>query len=294
MKSLRFWVSALCALLFGCCAVSSADAQDSLHVRFLDVGQGDAVFIQAPNDKNVLYDAGTAYSGTTAKLREMGVSRVDLMIASHPHADHIGGMPEAIRYFKPNAVIHNSQLHTTRTFERFLESVFYAQSHLLAPRDTVITLGPHTDLHLYALPGGHRGLNDNSVTVVLEHGEFTLSLSGDAEEAQWETLTGQIDPALTPVAVHKSSHHGSRNGDTAEGIGFLRPEHVIISLGKDNRYAHPHREALELYFSVGAYVWRTDCDGYVHITAAKDGVFAIRPERTSERDRASHLPGASK
>jgi competence protein ComEC len=112
-----------------------------------------------------------------------------------------------------------------------------------------------------------------------------VMLAGDAEAAAWERWIERYPELLEPVTVHKASHHGSRNGDTPEALALLSPELVVISAGADNRYGHPHPEALALYEDVDARVLRTDLHGEVIVELHADGSYRTWTERVIYLDR---------
>jgi len=261
-------------------AVGAPDTA-ALEIVFFDVGQGDAVLIRAPTGQAVLYDGGEGRVDLLPKLRGLGVGELSLVIASHNHADHIGGLPDVIRFYRPRFVMDNGVPHTTRAYERFLQAIEAAGSQLLEPTRRSIRLG---EAELLVLPPPGRpawGHNDNSVGLIVRYGDFRASLTGDAEHRQWEWwLANQLD-LLEPVQVHKASHHGSRNGDTPGAIRALRPEAVVIGLAAGNTYGHPHEEALALYRSVDATVYRTDRDGRVTVQAWPSGAFRVRTASTT-------------
>lgn len=251
----------------------------ALLVHFLDVGQGDAVVLQIPDGRAVLYDGGPSGERALAELERLGVDSLELVVASHPHQDHIGGLVEVVRRHPPRYVMDNALSHSTLTYERFLEAVAGSGAQILEPEARTITLGD-VAFRVLEPPGvASWGLNDNSVGLVVEHGTFTMVLAGDAEGLQWEWWMGEGVLPWGPVAVLKASHHGSRNGDAWEAIDRLRPAAVVIGVGADNRYGHPHPEALTLYRAVGTEILRTDRNGTVTVEVREGGTYEIRSER---------------
>lgn len=253
--------------------------EEPLLLHFLDVGQGDAVLVEEPEGGAVLYDGGPYRDRALEHLEALGVEEVDLVIASHPHLDHIGGLPAVLGAYEPKFVLDNDLTHTTRPYERYLEAVRDSGAELLGPEERTITLGS-AELHVLPPPGRDAwGLNDNSVGLVVDYGEFRATLLGDAEAAQWGWWLEENHVPEGPVKIHKASHHGSRNGDTREGIERLRPETVVIGVGAGNQYGHPHEEALALYEAVGAEVYATDRHGTVTVSAFGDGSFEVELEQ---------------
>lgn len=250
--------------------------QQPLRIHVFDVGQGDAVLIQSPSGQNVVYDGGDNTTRMRDYLTGLGVFQVGLVIGSHNHADHIGGLGEVLRLFRPQFYMDNGVPATTQTYARLLEAVATAGSQLLEPISRRVLLGD-ASLVVVPPPGiADWDQNDNSIGIVVEYGNFRLSLGGDAEPRQWAWWMTHHAELLGPVHVHKASHHGSINGDTAAGIAQLSPDIVVVSAGQGNSYEHPDREALRLYAEQGAAVYRTDLHGTIVIEAQASGAYTVR------------------
>ena len=251
----------------------------ALEIHFVDVGQGDGVLIALPDGRHVVVDAGNADGAMLHYLRATGVTAIALAIASHPHADHIGGMRDVIDAFPPPFVLDNGLAHTTLTYERYLDALQRSGAALLEPTARTLTLG---DVRLHVLPPPRErawGHNDNSVGVIIEYGAFRASLTGDAEPRLFDWWIDSVPDQLRDVHVHKASHHGSANGDTDHALGRLRPDVVVVSVGADNRYGHPDPGTLAMYERHGAALYRTDHHGTVVIQAASDGSYTVTTER---------------
>jgi competence protein ComEC len=250
--------------------------EPALELRFLDVGQGDAVLIRVAGGRAVLYDGGQDGARLQSELEAAGVTSLELVIASHNHADHIGGLVEAIARYRPRFIMDNDIPHTTRTYERFIRAVLESGTQRLEPGRRVIMLD-RVRLTVIPPPGRpDRGQNENSVGLLVELGSFRATLLGDSEAGQqawWLEHHGDLFQAVT---VHKASHHGSVRGDTDAMMAALRPAIVVIGVGIGNPYGHPHERALARYRAAGARVYRTDRDGTVVITVEPGGGFAIR------------------
>lgn len=239
--------------------------------------QGDSVLILSPSGQSVLYDGGTRASGAGVYARRAGVETLDLAIASHADADHIGGLIAAVRELRPRFFLDNAFPHTTLTYADLIEAVRAAGSILLEPSARTIGLGA-VSLRILPPPGEPGwGQNHNSVGVIVEFGEFRAGLTGDAGSRQLGWWIGQA--ALEPVHVYKSSHHGSATGDTPETLAILQPEVVVISVGAANPFGHPAAEALARYAAAGARVYRTDLNGTVIVRARSDGSYLVTVER---------------
>lgn len=270
-----------------------ADAQAPLRVYFFDVGQGDAVLIQSPSGKAVLYDAGDSPDKIRSHLRSVGVTSLDLAIASHNHADHIGGMAEVLRSFSPRFYMDNGVPATTGTYRGVLAAAADAGIQLLEPTNRQVLLGNEASLTVLP-PTGNPGWeqNDNAVGAILTYGKFRMSLAGDAEQRQWDWWEERYPALLAHVQIHKASHHGSDHGDTAGALLALSPEAVVISVGRNNLYQHPRPKALQLYAERRSVVYRTDLNGTIIVEAEPTGKYVVRVQRESG-DRPPPLSGTS-
>ena len=249
------------------------------ELHFIDVGQGDSVFIKAPSGQGVLYDGGRRSQAPLAYLQAMGVTRVDLVIASHQDADHIAGLAAVVDYYRPKFFLDNGIPHTTQTYFDLLDAVERAGSQVLEPTARRITLGAVT-LQVIPPPGlPGLGNNDNSIGLIVEYGSFNAAMTGDAERAEMNWWVENVPDLLRTVDVYKASHHGSENGDSPLSMSTFKPKAVVIGVGLANSYGHPSERALRLYQAIGAQVYRTDLQGTVVVHAAQDGTYSVTTER---------------
>ena len=264
-------------------------SDSALRIVFLDVGQGDAVLIQAPEGQTALVDAGPR--NVVPLLRRLGVERIDLLVATHPHADHIGGMAQVIESLPVRFYMDNGDPHTTQTYRRLLAAldsrpdITYLEA---VPR--TISLGSASIEVLPLMPRGTAGLNDRSVALVVSFGDFKAFLSGDSEVRQLSHLVGQR--VVPDVALLKAAHHGSDNGFTREFLRAAAPEVVVISVGR-NGYGHPRPKALAAYTSTGAAVMRTDMHGQVEVLGYGDGRYEVVWNNTGDTATLYDQTGAA-
>ena len=256
-------------------ARSAGEHAGAVEITFLDIGQGDAVLVRSPEGRTALIDAGGG--DPVEQLDALGVERIDLLVATHPHADHIGGMEEVLAAYPVRFYMDNGQPHTTATYLG-LARVLRRRTDIayLEAVERVVSLGSVT-LEVLPLPPAETvDHNDRSVTIVVRLGSFSALLSGDSETKE---LGHFVRRGLVPdVTVLKAAHHGSRNGFTRAFLEAAAPEVVVISLGS-NSYGHPHGEASRAYASVAAEVYRTDRDGRVTVLGYEDGSYVVRTER---------------
>lgn len=242
-------------------------SQGSLAVYFIDVGQGDAILIQAPAAA-VLIDGGPRAAGrkVVEYLKQAGISGIDLVISTHPHEDHIGGLISVLKAFPVGEVIDPAVVHTTRTFEEYLtlideKDIKFTEGRAGMSRE----LGGAAVLEiLHPASPSAKHLNNASIVVRLTYGEVSFLFTGDAEkEAEAEMLKRGLNLAGT---VLKIGHHGSRTSSTAEFLKAVAPEVAVIMCGKDNLYGHPHEETLKKLADAGVEIYRTDLHGTIVVT----------------------------
>lgn len=250
-------------------------ASGTLEVYFFDVGQGDSELIRLPGGENILIDAGTSSTEDelVGELRSLGAETLDLVVATHPHADHIGGMAAVIDAFDIRQVvmprISESDTPTTKTYENLLQSI--ADKGLTItpaePGDELLSSGGAV-LTVLAPNGEDYGdLNNYSVVLRLTYGEDSFLFTGDAEEASEEEMLS-LDWPLT-ATVLKCGHHGSETSTSPAFLDAVSPQYAVISCGVDNDYGHPDAVTLEKLEAAGAEVFRTDLQGT--ILASTDG-----------------------
>lgn len=250
-------------------------ASGTLEVYFFDVGQGDSELIRLPGGENILIDAGTSSTEDelVGELRSLGAETLDLVVATHPHADHIGGMAAVIDAFDVRQVVmprvSESDTPTTKTYENLLQSI--ADKGLTItpaePGDELLSSGGAV-LTVLAPNGEDYGdLNNYSVVLRLTYGEDSFLFTGDAEEASEEEMLS-LDWPLT-ATVLKCGHHGSETSTSPAFLDAVSPQYAVISCGVDNDYGHPDAVTLEKLEAAGAEVFRTDRQGT--ILASTDG-----------------------
>lgn len=250
-------------------------ASGTLEVYFFDVGQGDSELIRLPGGENILIDAGTSSTEDelVGELRSLGAETLDLVVATHPHADHIGGMAAVIDAFDVRQVVmprvSESDTPTTKTYENLLQSI--ADKGLTItpaePGDELLSSGGAV-LTVLAPNGEDYGdLNNYSVVLRLTYGEDSFLFTGDAEEASEEEMLS-LDWPLT-ATVLKCGHHGSETSTSPAFLDAVSPQYAVISCGVDNDYGHPDAVTLEKLEAAGAEVFRTDLQGT--ILASTDG-----------------------
>ncbi len=244
---------------------------DDLEVHFLDVGQADAAVVLHA-ETAILVDAGHwERDDVTGHLERLGVDRLDLVVATHPHADHIGQFDRVLDAVEVDEVWWSGAVTTTRTFERALDALERATAAYEEPRagDTA-QIGSLT-LEVVNPPRGVDldDLHDSGLAVRFTYGDTRVLFTGDAE-AETEARMIATDEDGVAADVLQLGHHGSQTSTTAEFLDAVDPTVAVASAGDENPYGHPHDEVLTRLHDRGVQVLRTDRHGTV--TVSSDGV----------------------
>lgn len=257
-------------------------ASGTIAVHFIDVGQGDCVYISTGGG-NMLIDCGEASeSGVVAGyLDELGVTRLDYVVATHPHSDHMGGMSDIVENYDIGEVImpylDDGDIPTTRYFEKFVDACAEKELEVTdAEPGRVIELGDARAEMIAPVSRDYSNVNNYSVGIILSHGENDFIFTGDAEALAEEEMLDAGN--LRDVEVYKVGHHGS---DTSSSEGFMEaisPEYAVIMCGADNSYGHPHDEVVARIEKYTDRIYRTDDCGDIVIES--DGAkLSVRTER---------------
>lgn len=245
-----------------------------MRVEVLDVGQGDSILIRTP-EKAILIDAGEGEVSVPKLLEERGVTTLDLVIGTHPHADHIGGMDDVLDSVKVRNYVDNGLAHTTKTYEAVMQRIEDKQiPYRAGTAEMKFNLDDGAVLEVLfprdkKLTDTRSDLNSNSVVTRLTHGKNCFLFTGDSEEP---TEMAVLDGGLTQCDVLKVAHHGSRHSSTDAFLSVVKPKIALISVGVGNRYGHPGDETLARLAAVGAEVYRTDLMGTITVVSDKSTV----------------------
>ncbi len=244
-------------------AVQAEDRGGLLTVAFLDIGQGDSIFIDAPNGNQILLDGGRGRQVLEALAAEMPFydRSLDLVIASHPDADHIGGLTDVFENYEVTGFLEPGVPADTGVYERLQSDVAAEGAQtMLAERGMRIVLDDLHGVYLTILfpdrdPSGME-TNEASIIAKLTYGEIDFLLTGDSPAKIEKYLTG-VDGAMLQAEVLKAGHHGSKTSTSDAFLGAVAPEYAVISVGK-NSYGHPSPEVLDRLEAAKIKTFRTD------------------------------------
>lgn len=250
-------------------------SQQTLRVTFLDVGQGDAIFVEFPDGKNLLIDAGPrTFSFDAGRmtivpfLQRKFVKRINALLITHPHNDHNGGVPSVLRRIQVDRIIEGgaySNSAVSNEIRHLIDSLRLTTMNFTAGQ----IIDGFERVRLYILhPSEHfkRGvrtnLNNQSLVLRLVYGKTSILLTGDAEEEAEQQMVNVYGDFLR-TQILKAGHHGSETSSTAQFISEVLPSDVVISVGRRNKYRHPSEIVMERYAQRDISIYRTDEEGAV-------------------------------
>lgn len=247
----------------------SVGKSGGLVVHFLDVGQADSILVESAGHA-MLVDGGNNgdASAVVDYLKKQGVKRLDAIVGTHPHEDHIGGLDAVIKEFEVGTVYLPKVTTTTRTFQDVVAAMKDRGLSASAPRpDDSFRLGDAACTVLAPESDRYDDLNNYSIVIRVGYGETSFLLTGDAEAASEEEMLGS--GRELSVTVLKVGHHGSNSSTSAAFLRRVKPRYAVISVGRDNTYGHPARSTMLRLKDLGIPVYRTDENGT--IVATSDG-----------------------
>lgn len=238
-------------------------AQEDLLIDFIDVGQADSILVRN-QDKIMLIDAGTNEAGETVVkyLQNLGITKIDYLVGTHPHEDHIGGLDDVINNFDIGQIYMPKIETTTKTFEDVLEAIENKNLTVTAPnKGDKIELGQAVGEFMTEPILDKDNLNVSSLVLRLEFGNTSYLFMGDAEEENEETIR------CPKTDVLKVGHHGSSTSSRKSFLEQVQPKYAIIMAGKDNSYGLPTQETIDKLHNIGSEIYRTDEDGTIQMTS---------------------------
>jgi len=275
-----------------------------LSVHVLDVGLGDSILVVAPSGKTVLVDAGPTAAGkkVVEALKRLGVAQLDYFVATHAHADHVGGATEVFKAMNVGRVYYSGfPVKGTREYDAFLKAVEEKKVPLerAAPETPAIDLGDGALLRVLAptepffeakdLANGGNEPNANSVVMRLDYGDFSMLLAADAEEQTERRMVER--GADFSAKLLKVSHHGSKYATSADFLKRGGFKSAIISSSGDNRYGLPSQETLDRLKAAGLRLYRTDAQGEITVTTrGQEGDTKVTAAREPKTDLWVGLP----
>lgn len=254
---------------------------DILKIYTLDVGQAEAILIQY-NNKNILIDAGnnSDEERIVKYLNDIGVKNIDIAIATHPDADHIGGMDSVIKNFDVETFFITTDEKDTKTYKDVISELKTKNVDTVTLlKDEIVKIG-EMQLDILAPDKYYENTNNNSIVVKLDYNEFEMLFTGDMEiEQEQDLMRKEID---LDVDVLKVGHHGSRTSTSNELLLETTPEYAIISVGNENKYDHPHNEVIDKLIENDIEIYRTDKNGTILLETDGENIKILCEKKDGE------------
>lgn len=263
-------------LFFLCSSCAAYSPQGYVFVTMFDVGQGDSFLIETP-EKNILLDAGDVNSPLVDKLKAAGIERLERVILTHPHADHIGGVKAVLDNFTVDLIYDNGQPSRSPLWKNYHASGVPCKKLIAGD---VLDLGGGVKFNvLFPTQFLLESVNDRSIVGKLTFGDFSILFTGDIDSAAEDELIQLYDLRAT---ILKAAHHGSRSSSSADFVANVNPQFVLISAG--SKFNHPHKQTLATFrenFILPDNIFCTRFNGDVRIES--DGHnFIILPQRAPD------------
>lgn len=244
---------------------SFINSNDKMSIHYIDVNQGDATLIQV-NTKNILIDSGPESSkkNLLAYLNSINLDKLDYVVATHPHEDHIGNMQHIIKEYDILSFYAPKITSNTKTFEEMIDSIKSKdlKINIIKEGTSSIDLGPNTSITVFS-PSKYEydNLNNYSPIIKIEYKNTSFLFTGDAEEEVENTVLQNNFPISSDVL--KVGHHGSSTSTSTSFLSAVNPSISIISVGEDNNYNHPNNETIKKLQQNKSIIYRTDIDGNI-------------------------------
>ncbi len=248
--------------------VLGLDKNGLLKIYFLDIGQGDAIYVRAPGGRDMLVDGGSSkiVLQKLAEVMPFYDRSIDVVVETHPDADHIGGLPAVLERYDVGLFLEPG-IDSKNVIDDEIRRIRAEKKipGMLARRGMVVNFGdgahfdilfPDTDV------SGFKETNDASIVGQMKYGSTTVMLTGDSTK-RMENYLVLIDDGRLKSDVLKAGHHGSRTSSGENYIKTVAPQYVVISAGKNNRYGHPHADVLVIFQKFSIQIMRTDREGTI-------------------------------
>jgi competence protein ComEC len=271
-------------LLFVTSYIFYLDFQSSnqgLKFAMLDIGQGDAIFIESPTGTQVLFDAGPPKRilSRLAQVMPAFDQTIDAIIITNPDQDHIGGFLDVLKVYKVGQVFEPGTFNDSQIYQELEQEIknkkipdYLARSNMrlnMGGGAHIDILFPDRDVSLWER-------NDGSVVAKLVYGGTSVMLTGDATHKTEKIILAENSAEGLKSTILKVGHHGSRTSSSSSFVKVVAPSYALISAGKDNKYGHPHQETLNILNNLGVKIFRTDLLGnIILISQGKNDVFSF-------------------
>lgn len=257
----------------------SISLSPELRVHFIDVGQGDSIYIQAPNQYDILIDAGNNADGPTvvSYLKTQGVDDIEIMVATHAHEDHMGGLDDVLKAFVVEQIIDSGEKATTKTYKDYWAAVQAEKANYREDNNLDFNLGDNILFYVIETGDQYSNTNNNSVLTKLDYHNVEFLFTGDME-ADVESLILAKD---IQADILKVGHHGSRSSTSDDFLKKVNPAAAVISVEEGNSYGHPHQETMDRLAAFGIDTYMTTVGDIICTTDGNKYTFNTAPAITA-------------
>jgi len=246
------------------------EKKENFQIRYIDVGEADSILIQN-NGKYALIDAGNNEDGEklVKYFQSLGIQKLEYVIGTHAHEDHIGGMDDIIKNFQINHFYMPDVVTTTRTFEEILENLEKKSIRFETPKIGETFTLDETNFKIIWVGDNEEDLNSTSIILRAKYKNTTYLFTGDATiEVEKQILDEEIESDVLKV-----SHHGSKQSNSDAFLRKVNPKYAIISVGKENDYGFPKKVILNKLKSIGSKIYRTDELGTIIVSSDGNEIY---------------------
>lgn len=242
------------------------EKDEKIKIHFIDVGQGDSIFIELPNNETMLIDAGESSKEEVVSeyINTLGYNKINYVIGTHPHSDHIGGLAHIINSFNIEKIYMPKALSTSKTYENLLNTIYKNNKNIITAK-AGIKIIDEDNLKINILApnnNNYSNLNNYSVVIKINYKSKSFLFMGDAEILSENEI-------LTDVSadIIKIGHHGSDTSSSESFLSKVNPKYAIIMVGENNKYNHPNQTILDRLERNNIITYRTDLNGNIVITS---------------------------
>ena len=238
--------------------ITTIPQDNNLRVYCLDVGQGDSILI-TNNNKTMLIDASTNEMGSRVVkyLNDLGIKKIDYLVGTHPHEDHIGGLDNVIKNFDIGTIYMPNVVATTKTYEEVIDAISAKKLKVTSPKTgDKFTVG-NAECEVMSIRNDKDDYNNCSIVIKMDFNNVSYLFTGDAEESV------ESSRKWPHIDVLKVGHHGSNTSSSKNFLEQIKPEVALISVGQGNTYGHPTQATLKRLSNIGAKIYKTDENGTI-------------------------------
>ncbi|GAB3804079.1 ComEC/Rec2 family competence protein [Virgibacillus kimchii] len=240
-----------------------------MQVHFIDVGQGDSMLIQTPSNKTILIDGGPPEAGerVVSYLKDQQIESIDLLVATHPDIDHIGGLPQVMKEMEVKNILDSGKLHSTKTYATYLYQIRKQNIPVqIAMEDEKIRLDPELTILVLNTYGATKTNNQSSIALKITYEEVDFLLMSDIEMEQEKELMEEHD---VEAEIIKVAHHGSNTSTSFEFLQAVSPETALLTYSEENDFGHPVDRVINNLKKINATIYSTA--GFGDVVIRTDG-----------------------